>query len=215
MWQPLLTSHSPLLLLALASPISTDTNNKGTNDPDADYERAETAIFHVIEKVESKLQKAVENEVHSIFDEADHHQHRQLVTDHVNKAVSTGSDKIKEALREHVKARGIPFLPAQVEDTVKHDDHKLLHAIEAAEKAVLHAVQEEVDSLFHSISQEEDHPLQTKCDKTKEVIQKGIEKTKEHVDSTHEVRRRWMREMDAKEIDQYLKSTGIFYGTGF
>jgi gas vesicle protein len=190
----------------------------GKQDDVNDYDRAEKAIFHVIEKVESMLQKVVQDEVHSIFDEAEHHHHRLQVTDHVSKAVSKGSGRIKEMVQEHVKARGIPFLPVQDEYTVMHDNHKILHAVEAAEKAVLHAVQEEVDILFSAISHEEDHPLQTNCaktaSKTKEVVQKGLEKTKEHVDDAHNERRRWMREMDAKEIDMYLKSTRM-YGLGF
>jgi hypothetical protein len=189
---------------------------ESTKEQDNDYDRAEQAIFHVIEQVESKLQKAVEEEVHSIYDKAERHHQRTQVTDQVSKAVSKGSDKIKEVVREHgkVKARGMPFLPVDQQE-VKHDDHKILHAIEAAETAVLHAVQEEVNSLFHAMAHEEDHPLQTSSAKTKEVVQKGLEKTKEQVDVGHKERRRWMHEMDSNEIDLYLKATNSLFGMGF
>lgn len=213
----MVTVPQTLVAFAFLRTISAETTKE--QDDGNDYDRAEKAIFHVIEQVESKLQKAVADEVHSIFDEAEHHHHRIQVTDNVSKAVSKGSGKIKQVVREHVKARGIPFLPVHEEGTVKHDDHKILHAIEAAETAVLHAVQEEVNNLFHAMSQEENHPLQTKCaktaSKTKEVIQKGLEKTKEHVDDAHKERRRWMHEMDSKEIDMYLKSTNSLHGMGF
>ncbi|CAB9508683.1 expressed unknown protein [Seminavis robusta] len=191
---------------------------RGGADKDNDYDRAEKAIFHGIEQVEAKLQKAVEDEVHSIFDEASDHHHRTQVADHAKAAVTKGSSKIKEAAREHSKARSMPFLPKHATKE-ENDDHKILHAIEAAETAVLHAVQDEVDSLFHAIGHEDDHPLQSSCPKkakkTKEGIQKGLQKTKEHVEEAHEERKRWMRDLDAPEIDDYLKSVNSMYGMGF
>jgi hypothetical protein len=47
-----------------------------------------------------------------------------------------------------------------------HDDHRILHAVEAAEKALLRAVDEEVNSLFHDLkTHDEDDPHPAKKEK--------------------------------------------------
>ena len=167
-----------------------------------------------MEVVEQKLQKAVEDEVHSIFDEMDHDRKKE-VSEHVKKAVSKGAAKAKStAEKEYTSKKRMPFLPKHAEEEVEHHDHRILHAMESAEKAVLHAVQEEVDQLFHGTDHPfKDEPKTTK--KAKSSAKKGYEKAAKHVQDTHEERKRWIMEMDNKAIDEYIKSTNSMYGMGF
>jgi hypothetical protein len=154
-------------------------------------------------RVEATLQKAVEEEVHAIFD-ADLDQ-RTKVAEHAKTAVQKGARKAKAAQK------------APAKDDGKHDDHKILHAIEAAEKAVLHAVQEEVETLFHE-THDEHHPLKDeqpkKAKKAKEGVKEGVQKAKKDVEASHEVRQGWMLDKDSDAIEEYFKSATGMYGTG-
>jgi predicted flap endonuclease-1-like 5' DNA nuclease len=175
-----------------------------------DYERAEKAIFHGMEVVEHEVQKAVENEVYSIFEEMNHDR-RKEVTEHVKKAVTNGASKAKSTAQREYKS--MPFLPKHAEEEDRHD-HRILHAMEAAERAVLNAVKEEVDTLFH----DSEHPLQAEPQTTKEAkksAKKGFEKAAKRVEDTHKERKRWIHEMDDKAIDEYIKMTNSMYGMGF
>ena len=148
----------------------------------------------------------MEDEVHSIFDaDNEHEEHRAELTAHAKEAIKDATTKVKTVATEHSKARLYPFLPKEEEtatSNAKHsdDDHKLLHAIEAAEQAVLHAVQEEVESLFHDT-----HNDNGKI-KTKEGIKKGVEKAKKHVEDSHQERKMWMHKGDSKAIDEYIQT---------
>jgi hypothetical protein len=72
-----------------------------------------------------------------------------------------------------------------------HADHRILHAVEAAEKALLHAVEEEVNSLFHDLkTHDEDDPHPPK--KAATSVKSGVEKAKKKVDDVRDHRRGWL-----------------------
>jgi hypothetical protein len=83
--------------------------------------------------------------------------------------------------------------------TGPHEDpnHRILHAIESAEKAVLHAVEEEVNSLFHAMDHHHD-------EKAGNALKKGISKTNDKVKERHENRRKQFQERSSSLIDEYL-----------
>lgn len=207
---PTLLSHTLVLVLS-----HHDCYPCCSAETDDDYDKAEKAIFHGMEQVEQRVQKAVEDEVHSIFDSELTHHERDKVAEHAKTAVKRGSEKAKAAAQEHSKFHF--FLPKHAAD-VPHDDHKILHAVEAAESAVLHAVQEEVEILFHS-TRDEHHPLKKEeskkhTKKAKEGVKKGVQKAKKDTEEHHEVRKKWMDNMDEKAVDEYFKGINNMYGLG-
>ena len=159
-----------------------------------------------MEVVEQRLQKAVEEEVHSIYDNADHH---ELVIPHAKAAIQKGAAKAKQAAKEQKKASGGKLVGQ--DQGSGEEDHRILHAVEAAEKAVLHAVQEEVDQLFHDVQPHEDH---AKKGHPKDVVKSGVQKATQHVEKTQEERQQWIKERDAKAIDEYIKAANSMYGMG-
>jgi hypothetical protein len=188
--------------------VTTYSSADSDSTPKGDYERAEESIFQAMGQVEARLQKAVEEEVHAIFDADLDHAERTKVAEHAKIAVQKGARKVKAKPHEYYKAQ---------KDDGKHDDHKILHAIEAAEKAVLHAVQEEVETLFHE-TQDAQHPLKDDHPKTakkaKQGVTKGVQKAKKHVEASHEVRQGWMLDEDSHAIEEYMKSATGMYGNG-
>lgn len=150
-------------------------------------------------------------------DADDGHPRKAEVADHAKVAVTKGASKIKESAREYYKAQQGPLWPKQDEKNVQNNDHRLLHAIESAEKAVLHAVQEEVDSLFHE-THDAHHPLKDEpksAKKANQGVKKGVQKAKKHVEDSHKVRKGWMANQDGAEIEDYMKSITSVYGMGF
>jgi hypothetical protein len=74
-----------------------------------------------------------------------------------------------------------------------HDDHRILHAVEAAEKALLRAVDEEVNSLFHDLkTHDEDDPHPAKKEKAATSVKSGVEKGKKKVEDVRDHRRGWL-----------------------
>ena len=171
-----------------------------------------------MEQVEARLEKAVEEEVHSIFDANLDHAERTKVADHAKTAVKKGAGKIKTAAHEYYKAQSEPLWPEQDDKDLTDLDHRILHAIESAEKAVLHAVQEEVDTLFHD-THDEHHPLKDEppkaAKKAKQGVKKGVQKAKKHVEESHEVRKGWITNKDSIAIEDYMRSANSMYGMGF
>ena len=81
----------------------------------------------------------------------------------------------------------------------------MLHAVEAAEKAVLHAVEDEVQNLFHDLKDDHhDHDVDKKTRKAiTDHAKRGVESTKKMVDEKREDRRNWLStEMD-RRLDAY------------
>lgn len=177
---------------------------KAASPQDDDYERAEKAIFHGIETVEQKIQHAIEDGLHSIYDDMDHHQTKQ-VKENLKKAVQKGASKVKEtAADEYNYSLGLtPAVERAMEEQKggrRSNHHRVLAAMMAAEQAVLHAVQDEVDSLFHGT----DHHYH---------VTKAIQKASRDVRDTHKERKRWIREMDDESVDEFMKSLNQIYGT--
>jgi len=199
------TPH-PALTIATTT-ASTGSASKGSSD---DYERAEKAIFHGMEMVEEKIQKAVEEEVHSLYDEAAAEHHRDEIVAKTKAAIQKGAHKVKEEHNEKRKSKTL------LHDTNHddHDDHRILHAVEAAEKAVLHAVQEEVDQLFHELHSHDNNNAKGKGNKH-HAAKQGVQKAKQHVEQSHQERQKWMSEKDAKAIDEYIKTANSMYGLNF
>lgn len=136
------------------------------------------------------------------------------MADHARTAVTKGAGKIKE----YYKAQQEPLWPKQEEKEMQKNEHRLLHAIEAAEKAVLHAVQEEVESLFHE-THDENNPLKDESPKStkkaNEGVKKGVKKAKKHVEDSQQVRKGWIEKQDTAAIEDYMKSVTSVYGMGF
>jgi hypothetical protein len=84
----------------------------------------------------------------------------------------------------------------------QHKDHKILHAVEAAEKAVLHAVEQEVELLFHDLKNEHG---ETHAEKAGKTAKKGLEKAKKHVEETHEHRRKWLSDDAVRNLEEYIE----------
>ena len=179
---------------------------------EGDSKRAESAILGAIRAVEKKVQSAVESEVNTIFHELEDH-HKSDIEDRAKKAVEKGAKKVKKQVDE--KAKGYPYeihYPYQwphvekktgkhgkKDKVTEHKDHRILHAVEAAEQAVIHAIQEEVDTIFH----ESEHHEDTKK-KAKSVVEEGVNKAKKEVEDTHEHRRVWVSgEGISSDLEEY------------
>lgn len=170
-----------------------------------------------MEQIEAKLQKAVADEVHSIFDAEMDHEQRTKVAEHANKAVKKGVDTVKFSGRDYYRAQH-GALWEQPDNKPTSEDHKILHAIEAAEKAVLHAVEEEVDSLFHA-THDGNHPLKDEhpkvAKKAKQGVKKGVQKAKKSAEETQNIRKGWVTEGDTASVEAYMKSVNGMYGLGY
>ena len=82
----------------------------------------------------------------------------------------------------------------KVGDNLDHQDSRILHAVEAAERAVLHAVEQEVDTLFHP------------KDRTEQSRRTGVQKMKNKVQQQHDHHRKWrVQEGEAGRIEDYIR----------
>ena len=86
-----------------------------------------------------------------------------------------------------------------------HVDAHVLHAVEAAEKAVLHAVEDEVHNLFHDLK-DEDHKYGVS-----ESAKRGVKSVKKAVDDKREDRRNWL---STPEMDRRLDAYEYFFQNG-
>jgi len=130
---------------------------------------------------------------------------KERISKRAEKAVKKATDKVKKSVNDHTETKVYPFEDhpypyayPQINNKnkpVQHRDHRILHSVEAAEKAVLHAIEAEVDTLFHH-EHESDH---------KSTVQAGLSKTAERVKDHHEDRRGWLLKQHdtGKGIDQY------------
>lgn len=170
------------------------------SDEEEEARRAERSIRHSIQVVEEKIHRAVQDEVDTLFHKSP--EKKQDVATKAKMAVEQGASKIKEEVEERSEIHHYPYeWPAKAEAHAPRD-HKILHAIENAEKAVLHAVEEEVNNLFHEIHQEDKEMAK----KTKSVVTKGVKKASEHVEDTHEHRRQWLLMDKNNSIEDYIKT---------
>lgn len=196
---------------------------------DEDFDRASRAILSGIAAVEGQIQTAVAAEVETLFHKLDSTDptKKAAVHEKANKAVKTGATKVKKHVDEHkqqLQQRGQSHAEAAATNgafpfeihnpyewpmyknrgNLQHGDSRLLHAVEAAERAVLRAVEQEVETLFHEPEhhhEDEEHKKQTK-----EAVQAGVKSSKKRVQDTHEHRREWLlQEGEAARLEDYIR----------
>jgi hypothetical protein len=165
-----------------------------------DYERAEKALLASIERTESLIQKAIVNEVDALF-HVDHPNKDQVVSQ-AKKAVSDGVNKVKLSIKGNTDKSLYPFesKPYQTSGSSRmHKDHRMLQAIEAAERAVIHAIETEVDTLFH----ENVHGENTVVVQAKSTVKDGIVKATETIEKGLDDRRIWLQTVSSSLIEDY------------
>lgn len=163
-----------------------------------DPEKATNTILSSIARVERTVQKAVEDEIHTLFHDLDEDKKAEIVTK-AQKAVKQGTAKVKKEVDDHAHPSKYPFESSKKETTaVDHKDNRILHAVEEAERAVLHAIQYEFNSLFHEM----DHHETTET--VKEGVKIGVKKATEKVEKVHQHRRDWMTNQ-VVDIQDYME----------
>ncbi|KAG7344221.1 hypothetical protein IV203_022229 [Nitzschia inconspicua] len=156
-----------------------------------DYQRAEKAIFQAVSRLEEKVQHAIEDEVDILFHELEPHE-KESIKQQAKDRVQSSAKKIRQKVSDHDHAskRTLPTLhdphPFPFAWPKEDPEHRILHAVEAAEKAVLHAVEEEVKILFPPETKHEDG---THAKNVKKALKKSVEKVDKHVDKRNEHRR--------------------------
>lgn len=162
--------------------------------------RVEHSIRHSIETLEAKIHRAVQDEVDTLFHKSP--EKKEEVSTQAKKAVEKGTSKIKEEVKERSEIHHYPYeWPTKTEAHAPRD-HKILHAIEDAEKAVIHAVEEEVNNLFHEL----DHHDKKEKEEATKSVKKGLKQAKENVKESHEHRRKWLMMDDNTTIEDYIKT---------
>jgi hypothetical protein len=180
-----------------------------------EFEMAEKAIYKALESAEQKIEEAVANEVQTLFPRDENKRHEVKIK--AKKAIQKGAAKTKRQAQEKktVQAevlfpydRNHPY-PYDIEGVLNKEkrEHRILHAIESAEKAILHAIQDEVDVLFHEDEHSHDQH-QHRHDKDEEdstksktvasvkkssahdAVSKGVEKAQQSFKKTAEERRK-------------------------
>ena len=177
-------------------------------DTSDDYERAEKAILMSVEKIEAIVEKAVADEVDTLFHKD--HPEKQKITLSAKKAVASGVDKVKSTIKGHSEKSLYPFetkSQQQKKNSVVHKDHRVLNAIEAAERAVLRAITNEVDTLFHETVHENENKSTTQNSPTvqqaKTTVKDGILKASSVVENVHNHRRDWLLNVSSSMIEDY------------
>ncbi|KAL3904237.1 MAG: hypothetical protein SGARI_005011 [Bacillariaceae sp.] len=171
-----------------------------------DYQRAEKAIFHAVGQIEQRVQHAIEDEVDTIFHELDHHE-KESIKEKAKAKVQTGAKKVRQKVEthDHAAEKALPDMhdqhPFPYAWPKGDPEHRILHAVEAAEKAVLHAVEEEVSTIFHEMKHEDDT---TSAKNMKQAVKKSMAKMDKHVDEKHEHRRKKVQE-DKWSMEDYLR----------
>jgi hypothetical protein len=172
-------------------------SNNVVFDTTDDYERALKAILMSVEKIEAIVEKAVAHEVDILFHKD--HTEKEKVTLTTKKAIADGVDKVKTTIIGHSGKSLYPFETKSQQPQSKHvdhRDHRVLNAIEAAERAVLRAIANEVDILFHETVHN---------DKGNNKNNPIVAQTKAYtvVDKVHDHRRDWLLNVSASMIEDY------------
>lgn len=155
-----------------------------------EYQRAEKAIFQAVSKLEEKVQHAIEDEVDTLFHELDHHE-KESIKQQAKAKVQQSAKKVRQKVEahDHAAKKTLPSLhdphPFPYAWPKEDPEHRILHAVESAEKAVLHAVKEEVNTLFQELKHDDDDAKKS----VKHALKKSVQKVDQHVDTKHEHRR--------------------------
>jgi hypothetical protein len=154
---------------------------KVLDEEQQDKETHLRTLREAIERVEDRVQKAIQEEVDTLF----HHD------EEVGSEGPSKKDKVKEKARKAVERGAQKVKKATVEGkSFPHEEEgRLLHAIGTAEKAVIHAVEEEVGTLFHEFN----HPHEDTetAQKAEKVVKAGVKRIKEKVHEEHKERVGW------------------------
>jgi hypothetical protein len=160
------------------------------------------AIFHAVESVERRLEKAIEDEVNSVFHNL-HEDKKSDVHQKTKKAVAVGAKKVKKEVESHKDKTTFPYEGKYPYDLPHSDeDHRTLHAIESAEKAFLHAVQDEVETIFHDLKHHDDDELSRKA---VESAKKALDRATAKVQDKTEHRRESILGQGLS-VDEYIRS---------
>ena len=142
-----------------------------------------------MEAIEERVHKAVEAEVDTLFHGIEPHEKSKIV-ETAKEKVQKSASKVKDQTEKHdFSQNDLPFAHSQFPYDWPHEDpnHRILHAVESAEKAVLHAVEEEVALLFHGLDEGHEDADATK--RTEAVLKKGVKKTQKQMKAGHQKRR--------------------------
>jgi hypothetical protein len=137
------------------------------------------------------------------------HEKKQELVDKARQIVAKGAENVKQSVKEHEATHVYPFEDhpypyafPQIHDKFhphEHKDHRILRAMENAEKALVHAIEQEVETIFHESEHHDE----------KKVVKKGIEKASSDIKDEHAKRRNWLSgEMEAL-IENYVYFSGI------
>jgi hypothetical protein len=175
-----------------------------------DYQRAEKAIFEAVGQLEAKVKHAIEDEVETLFHDLEHDEKeyiKQQAKERVQKSAKTVRKKVED--HDHAVQKTLPSMhdpyPFPYAWPKEDPEHRILHAVEAAEKAVLHAVEEEVNTLFHEGKHEN---MSNDGEQVRKAMKKSVEKMDKQVDATHEHRRENVlgKDNDKKyTLEEYLR----------
>jgi hypothetical protein len=165
-----------------------------------DYERAQSAIFQAVSRVEGSMEKALHDEVDVFFHKQEHHDKRNLIQERTETLVEEGSQKVGSQVDDHDINLGTlpfethPFPYAWPQPTTAHQDHRILHAIGNAEKVIVHAVKDQVGTLFHDLGHHE-----------KEALHGGVKKATKTIKESQEHRSVWLGTDTDKAKEDYFE----------
>lgn len=158
--------------------------------------------------MEGKVQHAVAAEVDTLFHDQEKRAQAEVAAK-AKKAVEHGVSKVKQIVKDHSELHLYPFEKNHPYPTATapplHKDHRILHAVESAEKALLHAIQTEVDTLFHA--DEKEHPKEKTSGatkKSKDPVATGLQKASTKVKNMQTDRRDWLDKSKTSILEDYL-----------
>jgi hypothetical protein len=197
-----------LFLFSGKTPTKVDANPPTISKDE--YDRAEQEIFNAIGRLEENVERVVEREVDTLFHELEHHE-KTAIKVKAKEAVKRGAKKVKQNVddHDHSKQQTLPtlhHLHHYPYDWPHQDpEHRILHAIEAAEKAVLHAVNSELKIIFRELEHHDDAHAAKQAQK---ILKHGVAKANKHLDDSHEQRRNWLTDDtngEERKIEEYMK----------
>lgn len=182
-----------------------------SNDEHHDPKKATSTILKSMAKVEETVQKAVEDEIHTLFHDLDE-DHKAEIKSKASAAIAEGTKKVKAKVDSHDHPHHYPFYDYDRHHAsastkkkskkplpeVDHKDQRILQAVESAEMALLHTYENELGVFLathydaHHGKNDKSAGDKTTKHKTKKAINKGLEKATQHVDKLHQHRRDWM-----------------------
>jgi hypothetical protein len=175
-----------------------------------DYQRAEEAIFEAVGQLEAKVKHVIEDEVDTLFHDLEHDE-KESIKQQAKERVQKSAKKVRKKIEDydHITQKTLPSMhdpyPFPYSWPKEDPEHRILHAVEAAEKAVLHAVEEEVTTLFL----EEKHEIEgNDAEQVRKALKKSVEKMDKQIDAKNEHRReKVLGKGDDKKctLEEYLR----------